>query len=79
MDKYCSTHGSSLYCDCENPRMVHQCGFGNCGVEIYNKDEMCDRHTANVSFIKNGGPSNIIGDTDKIQPGFWHRFWYGKG
>ena len=50
--------------------MVHQCGFGQCGVEIYNSDEMCERHTADTGFLARGGPVNIV-SVVKHPKGFW--------
>ena len=77
--KYCSGCGPYAACDCEHPLMVHRCGFeGGCGVEIYNSDEMCERHTADTGFLARGGPVNIANDEFNKVPSFWYRFWYGK-
>jgi len=60
VDNYCSRHGPHFICDCDSSRLVHRCAFEQCGVEIYNDDEMCDRHTEDEGFLSRGGPANIL-------------------
>lgn len=69
VNEYCSRHGPRLKCDCESPRMVHRCGFGECYVEIYNDNEMCARHEADTAFIRDGGPKNIVHPSKVEGPG----------
>ncbi len=66
---YCSSHGPNLICDCESPLMVHRCGFDQCGVEIYNSDEMCERHTADTGFFARGGPINVANRNPRPKDG----------
>lgn len=58
--EYCNRHDYGKECRCDDPCMVHMCAFPRCCVEIYNDDEMCERHTADGGFLSRGGPANIL-------------------